>query len=205
MTTFTLATGPSTWVLQEVLNDEMFQAITGAYQVEARTGNRWSLVLTYENMQGTRRKAIEAFRRSLQGRIHRAKVQMSTLGYVRTGSGGGTPLLVGAHSAGARSLSIDGASINITNWLTGADYITVGNELKAVTAAVNTNGSGAATISIWPELHQNYSDNAAVNISTPFGVFLQADVPSIGPHTPYQSGEPLLASMMFSLIEDVLA
>lgn len=205
MSTDTLSLGPSFWVPGKILNDETFASLNGAYQTTGRTGNRWKIALVYQNLVGTRRKTMEAHERQLQGRINRLQINMSTLKYARAGAGGGTPLLVGAHVAGARSLSVDGASINITNWLTGQDYISIGNELKAVTAACNTNGSGAVTISIWPELHQNRADNAAVNITTPLGVFFQSDVAQYGSIVPYLSGDYMIESLTFSLEEDVLA
>lgn len=205
MTTFTLPLGPSAWTPGKILNDEMFVSITGAVQVSARTGNRHLLTLTYDNLVSTRRKTMQEWERSLQGRVHRGSVAMSKLGWVRTGNGGGTPLLNGAHSAGARTLTVDGASAGITNWLTGSDYITVGNELKEVTAACNSDGSGNVTISIWPELHKAYADNTAVNISTPFGVFFQREPAMYGQITPYVAGDYLLESMVLSLEEDVLA
>jgi hypothetical protein len=123
---------------------------------------------------------------------------MSLLGYVRQGAGGGTPLLVGAHVAGATQLSIDGAS-NHATWLRGSDFITIGNELKMVTGDVTTSG-GAGTIGIWPELHQNYADNAAVNISTPYGVFfLKAPVNmSLKPSSEWDT------DVILALEEDVL-
>lgn len=171
MSTETLTINPSRADWEQVLNDDMFQAQTGAYQTSARTGNRWRVVLSYMNLAGTNREAMWGHLLQLNGRRNRLQVSMSTLAYVRGGAGGGTPQLNGALVAGATALVIDGASNNITAWLKSGDWITIGNQLLAVTQAVNTNGSGQATIPIWPELHKNYADNAAVNISTPFGVF----------------------------------
>lgn len=205
MSTDTLSLGPSFWTPGKIINDTGSISQTGAAQFSAKTGNRWKFVLVYQNLVGTRRKTMEAHDRQLQGRINRLQVNMSTLGWVRTGAGGGTPLLVGAHVAGVKTLSIDGASAGITNWLTGADYITIGNELKAVTAPCNTNGSGATSISIWPEVHQNRADNAVVNIATPFGVFFQGDIAQYGSITPYVTSDYLLESLTFTLEEDLLA
>lgn len=175
MTTYVLPTTPLQADWEQILNDIESPAITGALQVSGRTGNRWRVVLTYMNLTGAKREAMWGHLLKLKGRRNRSQVDMSTIKYVRGGAGGGTPLLVGAHSAGATSLSIDGASNSITNWLKAADYITIGNQLVQVDAAVNTNGSGQATLSIWPELHKNYADNTPVNISTPFGVFFLRD------------------------------
>ena len=47
------------------------------------------------------------------------------LGATASGNLGGTPLVNGANQTGA-SLSIDGCSNNITNWLKAGDYIQLG-------------------------------------------------------------------------------
>jgi hypothetical protein len=205
MTIFTLDVAPSSWTPDQILNDQVFLAQSGAYQTQAKTGNRWGMVLTYQNLVLARRKSLESIVRQLQGRIHRLQVPMSLLGYARTGTGGGTPLMSAAHSAGARAITIDGATGNVTNWLTGQDYVTIGNELKAITGAINTTVGGTATLAIWPELHRNYADNTPINIATPFGVFMNRDMPQWGPYTPWRANEYLLTSLMLSLEEDVLA
>lgn len=172
MSTQTLTIAPSHAGWDQVLNEDRTPpSMTGSVQITGRTGNRWAVVLTYMNLTGEDREIMWGHLMQLKGGINRLQVNMSTLAYVRSGAGGGTPLLVGAHLAGASSLSIDGASNSITNWLKRSNWITIGNQLTAVTQSVNTNGSGQATLSIWPELHKNYADNTPINISTPFGVF----------------------------------
>ena len=205
MSTETLTLGPSSWTHGKASNDDSFRGLTGAYQTIGRTGNRLLFVLAYENLVGARRKTMEAHERQLRNRINRLQINMSTLKWVRTGAGGGTPLLVGGHLAGATALSIDGASNTITNWLTAADYITVGNQLCEVIAPCNTSSGGAATISIWPELHKNFADNTPVDISTPFGIFLQQEPAQYGSKTVYAAGDYLLSSLTFTLEQDVLA
>lgn len=94
----------------------------------------------------------------------------------RLGAGGGTPLVNGAGQTGS-NLVIDGASASITNWLRAGDIIKVVGAAVVfdVTADVNTNVSGQATIPISPPIFtgQSPADNAAVTID-PTAIFFKA-------------------------------
>lgn len=80
---------------------------------------------------------------------------------------GGSPLVKGASQTGA-SLAVDGASASKTGWLKAGDLIKVAGcaVLFDVTADVNTNSSGQASIPISPPIFAGGSpaDNAAVTI-----------------------------------------
>lgn len=183
MSTETLTVAPSSFEIEQILNDEQFRDAAGGVWVTGRTGNRWRLALMFANRTGNTRRALWAHIGQLRGTRNRLRVPVSLIAYTAGGAGGGTPLLVGAHTAGAVTLSIDGAPTSQVDWLKGGDFITIGNELKMVTGDVDTSG-GAATIPIWPELHQNRADNAPVDIATPHGDFFLVESQGIGgvPH-----------------------
>jgi hypothetical protein len=86
----------------------------------------------------------------------------------------GTPLVNGASQTGD-TLVIDGASNSKTGWLLAGDYIQLGSgtssRLYKVLEDVNTDASGNATLTIWPELRSSPSDNAAVTVSNAVGAF----------------------------------
>jgi hypothetical protein len=92
------------------------------------------------------------------------------------GAGGGTPLVNGASQTGS-NLVIDGAPFTTTAWLKAGDIIKVAgrNIVFDVTADVNTDGAGNATIPIFPSLlvGQSPANNAAVTIS---GVLFRAAI-----------------------------
>ena len=96
------------------------------------------------------------------------------LGATASGNLGGTPLVNGANQTGA-SLSIDGCSNSITNWLKAGDYIQLGGgssaTLHKVLTNVDTNSSGQATLNLWPSIRVAPSDNATVTTSSPVGRF----------------------------------
>jgi hypothetical protein len=74
------------------------------------------------------------------------------------GNGGGSPLVAGADQTGS-TIDIDGASSSITNWLRRGDIIQFNSDqlIYDVTAAVNTDGGGAATIPINPPIFAGQS------------------------------------------------
>jgi hypothetical protein len=100
---------------------------------------------------------------------------------VRKGAGGGTPLVNGADQTGG-ILVVDGASINITNWLRSGDliYPTGCPVVLDVAGDVNTNGSGQASIPIHPPIFQGKSpvDNASVIID-PAAIFFRAVITEV--------------------------
>lgn len=80
------------------------------------------------------------------------------------GTWAGTPLLVGAHAARLKTLAVDGFSAGATG--KEMDWIQFGSgsstRLHMVVADFTANGSGVATIEIWPGLREQQADNAAI-------------------------------------------
>ena len=94
------------------------------------------------------------------------------------------PQLNGDHAVRTGSLSIDSAPTNVTNYLRYGDFIQMGSttdsRLHMVLENVNTDGSGEAEFDIWPDLQTGYSDNAAITVDSPLGLFrLMSNVPEI--------------------------
>jgi hypothetical protein len=94
------------------------------------------------------------------------------------GSTPGTPVVKGAGQTGDE-LDIDGLPLSATGYLLAGDYIQLGSGASAtlhkVLANVNSNGSGEATLDIWPSLRSSPADNATVTLSSAKGVFRLAN------------------------------
>lgn len=83
------------------------------------------------------------------------------------GSGGGdSPLVQGASQTG-KSLISDAWTASQTGLLLPGDYFEVNGELKMVTASVDSNGSGVATIAFTPSLRASPLNNAVITINNP--------------------------------------
>lgn len=87
-------------------------------------------------------------------------------------SSAGSPT-VSSGTAGSQSLSITGAAANASTYLLPGDYLQLGSgsssRLHKVLNTVSTDGSGAATIDIWPAIRSTAS--GAVVVSNPKGIF----------------------------------
>lgn len=86
----------------------------------------------------------------------------------------GTPLVKGASQTGS-DLITDGWTPNTTGILKAGDYIQLGTGstslLHKVLDDVNSDSSGNATLTLWPDLRSAPADNAAIVVSAPKGVF----------------------------------
>jgi hypothetical protein len=83
----------------------------------------------------------------------------------------GTPLVNGTNLVTANTLATKGWALNTYRLLYPGDYLGILNRLYQVTAQVDSDGSGHASISIWPSLRDTLSDGTAINLVNTFGVF----------------------------------
>jgi hypothetical protein len=90
----------------------------------------------------------------------------------------GTPVVNGASQTG-NELDIDGLPASATGYLKAGDYIQLGSgssaQLYKVLDDVDSNASGEATLTIWPNLRSSPDDDATVVVSSAQGVFRLAD------------------------------
>lgn len=88
------------------------------------------------------------------------------------GVGTGSPQVGGASQTG-NSLITDGWTINTTGILKAGDWIQLGSgsntRLYKVLDDANSNGSGSATLTIWPSLRSSPPDNAEITLISPKG------------------------------------
>lgn len=86
----------------------------------------------------------------------------------------GTPLVKGGSQTGY-DLATDGWTAGQTGIMKAGDWLSLGSgtstRLHMVMADANSNGSGEATLTLWPALRTSPSDNAAIDVTEPVGVF----------------------------------
>jgi hypothetical protein len=144
---------------------------TYASQAQASAGQMWQADVTLPPMKRADAEAWVAWLVSLRGGFG-TFLMGDPIGATPRGAGGGTPLVNGAGQTG-QDLNIDGCSNSITGWLKAGDYVQLGSgstaTLHKVLADVDTNGSGQATLTLWPHIRTAPSDNATVTISNTVG------------------------------------
>jgi len=136
------------------------------YQYNA---NRWRATVSYPPLSATQARAVIAFLCSLKGSEGTFYLN-DPLMKTPTGTATGTPLVNGASQTGY-SLVTDGWTNSVTNILKAGDYIQVGSYLYMNLTDVNSNGSGQATLDIWPSLRASPADNASIVVTNPKGIF----------------------------------
>ena len=146
---------------------------TFAGQVHAYSGQMWQADITLPPMKRESAEEWLAFLVSLRGQYGTFLLNDPAATTPR-GTVGGTPLVSGASQTGS-SIDIDGCSTSVTGWLKAGDYVQFGSgsstTLHKVLQDVDTNGSGEATLEIWPGVRNSLVDNSAVVTSSAKGLF----------------------------------
>lgn len=160
------------------------------------TGARWKA--DYELAPLTRAEAAAwtAFLADLEGSAGRF-FGFDPAAKTPRGSGvGDSPLVKGASQTG-KSLITDAWTINQTGLLLPGDFFTVNGELKIVTASVDSDGIGDATISFAPSLRASPADNAPLTLSNPTCTMRLVD----GEQAGWDLGDAVLYGLVFSGVE----
>lgn len=137
---------------------------TFSQEVFEHPGKRWLVEATLAGMYRDYAEEWCAFLAQLRGR--RGTFLLGEVaGATARGALGGAPLVKGANQTG-ETLLIDGCSISITNWLRKGDWIQLGtgstSRMHKSLTDVNTNGSGEATLTLWPGPRTAPADNEVV-------------------------------------------
>lgn len=128
-------------------------------------GARWKARYELVPMRRATFAELQSILIKLKGRVNRVNVYDPDATSPR-GSVAGTILVNGGSQTGT-SLDCDGFANSTTGLFLPGDYFEVNNELKMVTASVDSNGSGEATIQFEPPLRASPADNAQITYSTP--------------------------------------
>jgi len=146
---------------------------TGAQQVYRYTGQFWEADLNLRPMNREEAELWISFFLKLKGAFGTFLLG-DPVAAIPMGIGSGTPLVNGAGQTGS-SLITDGWTAGQTGILKAGDYIQLGSgasaKLHKVLETVNSNSSGEATLTIWPDLRAATTDNAPITVSNPRGVF----------------------------------
>jgi hypothetical protein len=171
MTTFALPENAfitSTFGLES--NTQIFESpLSNNSQILELTGARWTAAYSVANKTAADAGQWISFLTKLRGQAN------SFFGYdpkrvTAQGNAGGTPLVNGASQTG-NSLVTNGWTSGVTNILKAGYMVAFatsdGRELKMITADVNSDGSGNATLSIEPSIRTSPANDATIIVSTP--------------------------------------
>lgn len=142
---------------------------TGHQQAYSYQAQAWRMDVTLPPMTREQAEPWIAFLLSLNGRKGTFYMGDPT-GRTPRGSVPGTPLVNGASQTG-QELATDGWTPSQTGILKAGDYIQIGYNLHRIMVDANSNGSGQATLDIWPRIRTSPADNAAITVRDTVGTW----------------------------------
>lgn len=172
----TMPTSPS-FTMINVFNRNVVSVsmspFTGQQQVHKHQGQWWEFNMKLPPMKEVVAQEWITFLMKLNGRygtfLLPAQDRKVALGFAT-----GTPLVNGALQTG-NTLITDGWTPSTTDILKAGDYFQLGADDSArlfrVLDDVDSDGSGNATITFWPNMRSSPANNAAITVIRPAGVF----------------------------------
>lgn len=172
------ATFPTSPSPMEVTVDSVsptFVSVTHGLQRQARSrgAHAWRFELRFAGMTRANFAPLQAFLIKQAGQA--STFTFTPPGVTNQGAGGGTPRVNGAGQSGS-SLITDGWPVS-TAILKAADWLQIENDPKVymVTSDVISDGSGNATIPIFPALRRTPTDNFNLYTAPVFTCALDSD------------------------------
>lgn len=143
-------------------------------QVQRHQGQAWMLDVEYAPLARADAEALVAALCSLNGREGTFLFGDSANKAPR-GTATGTPVVNGAGQTG-EDISTRGWSASVAGILKAGDWIQFGSgstaRLHKVLADTNSNGSGVATLTLWPRVNSAKADGASIVTTFPKGNFV---------------------------------
>ena len=136
---------------------------TDQEQVYEHEGAKWTATFSLPPMLKNNASIWLAFLMSLRGRRGTFKIgdqDRKTIQGVATGT-----ILVNGASQTGNAINLDGFAVSTSNVFKAGDYIQINSYLYMVSANVNSNGSGEATVYVEPSLRsgiETINDNTTV-------------------------------------------
>jgi hypothetical protein len=144
---------------------------TGQQQVYKHQGQWWEAEMSFPPMRRENAEEVAAFLIKLNGR-YGTFLMGDPANTSPRGLATGTPRVKGAGQTG-NELITDGWTINTTNILMAGDWIQLGagatSRLHKVLDNVNSDGTGTATLTLFPSLRSIPADNAVIVITNTVG------------------------------------
>jgi hypothetical protein len=175
------------WPTTVGFNTTNFKTITDTRQTVSQSGrrirvstasSRFSATLKYPPMTLANWKPIQAVAVRSQGPLNSFDIQLPSVSDNSSGTTGITATVNGATSQGSASVVL-ATNKNSTTILKAGDVVRFAshNKVYMVTADATTDGAGAVTIGISPNLFEDVTDTSSVTVDdVPFRMTLERDV-----------------------------
>lgn len=176
--TFPSTPTPRDVVIRSQQNTIVSTTASGRRQARQIDGQRFALTLRFPVMTRAEFAPILAFIMKQRSQLESFTYTPATMENTR-GSAATVISVNGAHSAGDTTIDVDGMGNNLNGVLKAGDFIRFTGQTKVymVVEDLNSNGSGAGTITIEPPLRSSLSDNTVlIYNNVDFTVGLTSDI-----------------------------
>jgi len=151
------------------------QTLSGKKQVRQIGAQYFSFTVAMPPLQQEKSQEIFAFLQKQKGSFEDFTI-VAPLDNLGAGKSETDIQVVGAHTSGDASIVLDGFTANQTGALKAGDLIKFANHSKVymVQSDIDSDGGGALTVLISPNLVASLADNEAVTVNKPsFTVYLE--------------------------------
>jgi len=151
------------------------QTLSGKKQVRQIGSQYFSFTVQMPPLQQEKAQEVFAFLQKQKGSFEDFTI-VAPLDNLGAGKAETDIQVVGAYTSGDASIALDGFSNNQTGALKAGDLIKFANHSKVymVQSDIDSDGSGALTVLISPNLVASLADNEAVTVNKPsFTVYLE--------------------------------
>lgn len=146
------------------------ETVSGKVQVRALGGQKWTFTAKYNPMTRAEFMPVYAFVTALQGRFGTFTITPPVISST-SGTASGTIRVNGAHTAGDKTIAIDG----ITGTLKAGDFVKFAGHDKVYMVTVDRAGVGS--LSIEPGIVENLANDEVITYNNvPFKMRLSNDV-----------------------------
>ena len=149
-------------------------------QTQVHQGKQWFIEVQWPLMARAEAEPLLAVRTALNGKEGSFLIG-DPAGATPLGSAKdtpGTPVIFGASQTG-QDINFDGGPNNATNYLLAGDMVSLGTGLGTrlfkVLVDASTDGGGAFTLTLWPDVVTALANNAPLTVSGAEGLFELAD------------------------------
>lgn len=146
---------------------------TGQQQVYKHQGQWWEMEVSMPPMKRDEAEQVASFLLKMNGK-YGTFLLGDKANTAPRGVGTGSPLVKGGSQTGDQLLT-DGWTSSTTGILKAGDWIQVGSgsstRLHKVLDDVNSDGSGNATLNIFPSIRTSPADNTVITVNSPKGIW----------------------------------
>ena len=176
--TFPATPTPSSVTISSNQNTIVSTTVSGRRQARQIDGQRFRLTVKFPTMSRSEFAPILAFIMKQRSQLESFQFTPPTLDDSQ-GSASTVISVNGSHTAGDNTITVDGMGNNLTGVLKAGDFVRFTGQTKVymVVEDLNSNGSGAGTLTIEPPIRSALSDNTVlIYTNVDFTVGLTNDI-----------------------------